>query len=153
MRTTDLIFSGIYLAVLLIAFTQVSALSEIRSASVTSAKLFPQLVLGLGLLVGVIEAIRTLLQRVPDDAPSFRTIWAHTFRQRRMMLLGLFVIYLFAIKPLGFLVATGLFCFVATFVLAPSRGPTTALIGLCVSLCTLALIYVLLVIYLQAFLP
>lgn len=153
MRMTDLIFSALYLAALIIAFSQVSSLSEMASATYTSAKLYPQLVLGIGILVGVVETARTLIAAQPEGAPDFRAVWADAFRARRMVLLALFVIYLFSIKPVGFLVATFLFCFLTTIILAPMRGLKLCLIAACVALSTVGLIYVLLVIYLQAFLP
>ncbi|MCP1200559.1 tripartite tricarboxylate transporter TctB family protein [Notoacmeibacter sp. MSK16QG-6] len=154
MRTIDLIFSGVYLTVLLIAFTQIGDLREISAASFTSAKLFPQLVLGLGLVMGVIETLRTLFLPSPaDEGIGFRQTLAMTFRPRRMLLLALFVIYLAAIKPLGFLIATGIFCFATIALLTPRVTPVSLVIAALVSVCTLALIYQLLVVYLQAFLP
>ncbi|WP_306152107.1 tripartite tricarboxylate transporter TctB family protein [Roseovarius sp. MMSF_3281] len=153
MRTTDLLFSALYLGVLLIAFGQMAGLNENSGAVYTSAKLYPTLVLGIGLLVGVIETTRTLLTKLPADAPTFSVVWQHAFGPRRMLLLGLFVVYLLAIKPVGFLVATFVFCFATTAALAPVRGPRLFLIAGVVALSTLAVIYLLLVVYLEAFLP
>jgi hypothetical protein len=80
-------------------------------------------------------------------------VWAKAFATRRMVLLGLFIAYLVAIKQIGFLVATGVFGFVTIMTLAPRRDLRTIVIAALASSGTLALIYVLLVVYLQAFLP
>lgn len=152
MRTTDLLFSCVYLLALLIAFSQISSLSEF-GGGVTSAKFYPQLVLGAGLLVGIIETIRILLAEVQKDDPSFASTWSKTFQAKRMVLLAMFVIYLMAMKPLGFLVATGLFCFVTVVLLSPTRNAKLYVAAALVTTATLVLIYLLLVVYLQAFLP
>ncbi|MFV0386077.1 tripartite tricarboxylate transporter TctB family protein [Paracoccus sp. (in: a-proteobacteria)] len=153
MRTTDLIFSALYLAALIVAFSQMSSLSEIAAATHTSAKLYPQLVLGIGILVGVIETFRTLATPQPEGAPDLRAVWADAFRRRRMVLLALFIVYLFTIQPAGFLIATFVFCFATTAILAPVRDLRLFLTAAVVALATVGLIHVLLVIYLEAFLP
>lgn len=152
MRKTDLLFSAFYMAVLLVAASQISQLSDISDA-VVSAKLFPWLVIITGMALGVLEIGRTLLSSPDMNAPGFSIIWAKAFAPRRMVLLALFIAYLYAIELFGFLVATGLFCFITVMTLAPLRSPRTAITAIAVSIGTLTLIYVLLVIYLEAFLP
>ncbi|TPW30374.1 tripartite tricarboxylate transporter TctB family protein [Pararhizobium mangrovi] len=152
MKTNDLLFSAFYIVVLLIAGTQLSKLSDTNSAMVSS-KLFPTLVIGAGLAVGVIETLRTLIAKTPDGAPSFSMVWSKAFAARRMMLLGVFVVYLFTITLVGFLVATSVFCFVAIILLTPKPRPSTFLGAAIVTAGTIGVIYELLVVYLQAFLP
>lgn len=153
MRTTDILFSAVYLSVMLIGFTQIGNLTEFSASGITSAKFYPQLVLGLGLLTGVIETGRTLMSNIYAEQPDFASTWRGAFRPRRMVLLALFIVYLLSMKPLGFMVSTAAFCFVTTVLLAPVRNPKLALVAGLVTLGTLALIYLLLVVYLQAFLP
>lgn len=152
MRATDLLFSAVYIIAFLIAATQLSQLAEMNSATV-SAKLFPWLVVGTGLAVGVIETLRTLMTAEPEGAPTLRVIWSSAFARRRMVLLGLFILYLVLIKPVGFLIATAAFIFGTTVILTPRPTVISTITAALVSAGTLGLIYVLLVIYLEAFLP
>ncbi|MBO0906186.1 tripartite tricarboxylate transporter TctB family protein [Jiella sonneratiae] len=151
MRKTDLIFSAVFILAFLVAASQLFALSDLNSA-VVSAKLFPWLVVGLGLLMGVLETGRTLVAGDPSGV-SFAEVWAQAFARRRMLLLVLFVVYLFAIQPVGFLLATGLFCFLTVVLLAPKRSPAVVAAAAALAIGSVAFIYILLVVYLQAFLP
>lgn len=152
MRITDLIFSAIYLLVLGIGITQISHLSDTTS-TVISSHLFPWLVLGGGLVMGVLETARVVFVGEAPDAPSLRTVWARAFSMRRLTLLALFIVYLFAITSVGFVGATAVFCFATIMVLTPRRSLKEALIAAAISGATIAGIYALLVVYLQAFLP
>ncbi|WP_136067449.1 tripartite tricarboxylate transporter TctB family protein [Modicisalibacter radicis] len=152
MRVNDLLFSLLFILLFVVAATQITQLSEIASATV-SARLFPEMVIGGGILMGVIEMIRTLVSRPRNDDPGFRESWKEAFLRRRMYLLGLFTVYLIAITHVGFLVATAVFCFVTILVLAPRIKPASLVIALAVTVGLLGLIYVLLVVYLKAFLP
>ena len=152
MRATDLLFSTLYLGVLLIAFFQISGLNEFGSG-VYSEKFYPQLIMSVGIIVGVVETIRVVLTKTLSSDTRFSEIWANAFRARRMVLLGLFVVYLTVMQSVGFLIATGAFCFITILFLSPRITATSVLTAAIVSGCTLILIYVLLVIYLQAFLP
>lgn len=152
MRTSDLIFSALYITALLIAASQLSKLSEMNAA-VVSAKLYPWLMVGTGLAMGVLETLRILVSKEPEGAPSFSVIWHRAFARRRMMLLAAFVIYLAAISFVGFLVATAFFCFGTILLLTPKPRMTTVAVGALTTAGTLGLIYVLLVVYLEAFLP
>ena len=140
------------MAVLLVAASQLSQLKD-NSAAVVSAQLFPWLVVTTGMVIGLLETLRTILSRPDGNAPTFSMVWAKAFATRRMVLLGLFVAYLVAINLIGFLAATGVFGFVTIMTLAPQRDLRTVVIAALASTGTLALIYVLLVVYLQAFLP
>lgn len=152
MRKTDMIFSVIYIIVMAVAGTQLLQLQDM-SSSVVSAKLYPWLVIGIGGIVGLLELLRSMIAQRDPEAPSFAEIWNRAFAARRMILLALFVVYLIAIKPVGFLIATATFCVVTILVLSPQRSVAGAGIAVGVSVGTVALIYVLLVVYLQAFLP
>lgn len=152
MRKTDLLLSAIYVIALIAAATQLPFSSDLSSTT-ASAEIFPWLVVGTGLLVGVIETLRTIIAKEPAGAPTFGEIWAKAFAARRMMLLGFFVVYLIVIKPLGFLVATALFLFGTISMLTPQPNLKSYSIAAALTAATLGLIYVLLVVYLQAFLP
>lgn len=152
MRKTDIMFSVVYIIVMAIAATQLLDLEDMSSA-VVSAKLYPWLVIGIGGFVGLLELLRSIFARPDPDAPSFAEIWHSALAPRRMRLLALFIIYLLAIKPIGFLIATAIFCTVTILVLSPKRDVTGAAIAVSVSVGTVGLIYLLLVVYLQAFLP
>ncbi|SKA38021.1 tripartite tricarboxylate transporter TctB family protein [Consotaella salsifontis] len=152
MRKTDLIFSAVFILCFVVAASQLFKLEDMNSA-VVSAKLFPWLVVGLGLVVGVLETIRTLLSASDDKRRSLRAISAVAFAPRRMMLLALFVAYLFAIQPIGFLLATAIFCVATIVLLAPRRSFGTVAVACAIAVGTSSFIYVLLVVYLQAFLP
>jgi hypothetical protein len=152
MRTSDLIFSAFYIVALLIAASQLSKLSDMNTAMV-SAKLYPWLVVGGGLAMGVLETLRTFALKEPEGAPSFSVIWHRAFARRRMILLAAFVVYLAAITFVGFLVATTIFCFGTILLLTPKPRMTTVIVSALTTAGTLGLIYVLLVVYLEAFLP
>ena len=152
MRTSDLIFSFLYIAALLIAATQLFKLSDMNDA-VVSAKLYPWLVVGTGLAVGGLETLRTLVSKESGEVSSISVLWHRAFAHRRMILLGLFVVYLAAIAFVGFLVSTAMFCFCTIVVLAPKRSMKTVVVAALTTAGTLGLIYVLLVVYLEAFLP
>ena len=152
MRTSDLAFSLLYLLALIIAATQISNLAEWGSSSVSS-HLYPWLVVGVGLVMGGLETLRTLFLEKASDGPSLREVWAKSFAARRMLLLGLFVLYLFLIVPLGFMVATAGFCFLTVVCLTPKVTAKTGLIAACLAAGTVAFIHLLLVVYLEAFLP
>lgn len=152
MRKTDIILSIAYIAMMAVAATQLFSLEDMSSA-VVSAKLYPWLVIGIGGIMGILELLRSILaRRDPNDA-TFAEIWQSAFAPRRMMLLGLFVLYLIAIKPLGFLIATATFCILTIAALSPRRTAGGYAIAATVSAGTVGLIYLLLVVYLQAFLP
>ncbi|MBL1437751.1 MAG: tripartite tricarboxylate transporter TctB family protein [Rhodobacteraceae bacterium] len=152
MRATDLFFSAFYIILLAVAGTQLSQLSDINSAEISS-KLYPTLVVSIGLIMGVLETVRVLFARGGESLPKLSEVWAPAFNRRRMTLLFLFVVYLIAIKPVGFLVSTGMFCFGTIFILSPQRNLRVAAISIAVSAGILSLIYLLLVVYLEAFLP
>lgn len=152
MRASDLAFSALYLIALIIAATQISELAEWDS-SVVSSHFYPWLVLGVGLVMGGLETLRTLFLEKAGDGPSFREVWARSFSGRRMLLLGLFVLYLFLIVPLGFMVATAGFCFLTVVLLAPGFSVRSAVIAALLAGGTVGFIYLLLVVYLEAFLP
>lgn len=152
MRATDLVFAALYLLVLAVAATQISHLSD-TNATIVSTKLYPSIVLGTGLAMGGLEALRTVFAGHQPDDPTFRGIWAGAFSRRRALLLILFVAYLAAITSFGFIASTAVFCFVSVMVLSPVRSVREAIIAAVIAAAVIALIYVLLVVYLQAFLP
>lgn len=152
MRTSDLAFSLLYLLALIIAATQIGMLAEWGSSTVSS-HLYPWLVVGAGLVMGGLETLRTLFLEKASDGPSLREVWAKSFAARRMLLLGLFVLYLFLIVPLGFMVATAGFCFLTVICLTPKVNVKTGVIAACLAAGTVAFIHLLLVVYLEAFLP
>lgn len=152
MRTTDLIFTALYIVAFLVCATQLFSLQEM-SSSVVSAKLFPWGVIIIGIAMGLIEGLRTILAPEPENTPTFREIWQHAFTPRRMTLLGLFIAYLISIKIVGFLVATAVFCAGTILILSPQRNLSVAALAVAIAGGTLGLIYLLLVVYLEAFLP
>lgn len=152
MRKNDLIFSGVYMLVMVIAASRLFQLEEM-GAAVVSAKLYPWLIIGVGLVMGVVETVRVFLAAQLADDPGLSAIWSRAFTPRRMILLVLFIAYLALIQPLHFLLATGLFCFATAVILAPRRDLKALVIAAAVSLAAIGLIYLLLVVYLKAFLP
>lgn len=152
MRKTDLLLSAFYIIALVISATQLSSIGEMNSSTV-SAKLWPWLVIGSGLVMGLVETIRTIVARQPADAPTFEDIWAKAFAMRRMLILGLFILYLVLIQPIGFLIVTALFLFGTIVILTPQPNARSVAAAAAVTAGTLGLIYLLLVVYLQAFLP
>ena len=117
------------------------------------SKLYPWLVVGAGLAVGGLETLRTLVSKESGEVSGISVIWHRAFARRRMILLGLFVVYLAAIAFVGFLASTAMFCFCTILVLAPKRSMKAAVVAALTTAGTLGLIYVLLVVYLEAFLP
>jgi hypothetical protein len=152
MRTTDLAFAGLYLLVLAIAASQISHLSD-TSSTIVSTKLYPWVVLGTGLLMGGLEALRTVLAGSQPDDPTFGAVWAGAFSRRRTLLLVLFVLYLAAITSFGFIASTAVFCFASIVILSPARSLRETIMAAVIAAAVIGLIYVLLVVYLQAFLP
>ncbi|MEW5423318.1 tripartite tricarboxylate transporter TctB family protein [Amorphus sp. 3PC139-8] len=152
MRTTDLIFSAVYLIALAIAASQISQLSDTTS-TVVSSHLFPWVVLGTGLVMGGLETVRTVVAGNPAGAPTFRQVWEHAFKWRRLLLFVLFVVYLLAITTVGFMPATAVFCFATIILLSPKRSLREVILAAVITGATIYLIYLLLVVYLQAFLP
>lgn len=152
MRTTDLLFSAAYLLIFIVLGSQISHLDSSSSATV-SAQLYPWLVIGTGVFVGVIETARTLLASHGGGEPGFSELWNRALAPRRLLLLGLFVIYLAAITSVGFLSATAVFTFVTMIALSPRRDLKTFVVALISTAALVGFIYVLLVVYLQAFLP
>ena len=152
MRATDLAFAVVYLLVLAIAASQISHLSD-TSSTVVSSKLYPWVVVAAGLLMGGLEAVRTAFAGNQPDDPTFGEVWAGAFSRRRTLLLFLFILYLAGISSLGFIASTAIFCFVSIMVLSPVRSVRGGIIAAVIAAAVIGLIYVLLVVYLQAFLP
>lgn len=152
MRITDLAFAGIYLLVLAIAATQISELSN-ASAEVVSSHLYPWVVIGVGLTMGGLETLRTAAAGNQSGDPSFTEVWSGAFSSRRTRLLLLFVLYLGVISVFGFVASTAAFSFAVIMILSPTRTWRGAAIAAAISAGVIALIYLLLVVYLQSFLP
>jgi hypothetical protein len=152
MRITDIAFAGIYLLVLAVAATQISELSN-ASAEVVSSHLYPWVVIGTGLAMGGLETLRTAVAGSQAGDPSFTKVWEAAFASRRTQLLLLFILYLAAISFVGFVASTSVFSFVAIMILSPTRTWRGAAIAVAVTAGVIALIYFLLVVYLQSFLP
>ncbi|MEF2072708.1 tripartite tricarboxylate transporter TctB family protein [Consotaella aegiceratis] len=152
MRKNDLLFSAIYLLVMLVAASRLSRLGDLNSA-VVSAKLYPWLVIGTGLLVGVVETGRVIFAARPANDAGFSFMWSRAFASKRVTLLVLFIAYLLLIETLHFTYATAIFCFATIVSLSPRRGLGDVLLAAAISAATVGAVYVLLVVYLQAFLP
>ena len=152
MRKNDLIFSAVYMLIMLVAASRLFRLEDLGSA-VVSAKLYPWLVVGTGLVMGVIETGRVIVASRPASDPGLSAIWSRAFAPRRMILLVLFISYLALIETLHFSVATGLFCFTTIVALSPRWSFGRILSAAAISAATVGAVYLLLVVYLQAFLP
>lgn len=152
MRKNDLLFSAIYMILMLVAGSRLLRLEDMSSA-VISAKLYPWLIIGTGLIMGVVETGRALLAPKLANEPGSAGIWSRAFASRRIVLLVLFIAYLVLIPTLHFIYATGLFCFATMVALSPRRNLSTMLLAAGISAVTVGAIYLLLVVYLQAFLP
>lgn len=152
MRKNDLLFSAIYMILMLVAASRLFRLEDMSSA-VISAKLYPWLIIGTGLVMGAVETGRAIFAPKLANEPSLAQIWSRAFASRRIVLLVLFIAYLALIPTLHFIYATGLFCFTAMVALSPRRNPSAMLLAAGISIVTIGAIYLLLVVYLQAFLP
>lgn len=154
MRANDIFFCVLYLVVLGLAGEQIADLVDANSA-VISSELYPTLIIGTGAAIGLFELARTIIAPPIKDGQGFFQYWAPAVAPGRLLLLFLFIAYLALIQLIGFLVATTVFCIGCMILLTPRRNRSlmayvTALI---VSAVLVGFIYLILVVYLQAFLP
>jgi putative tricarboxylic transport membrane protein len=103
--------------------------------------------------MGGLEVLRTVLAGSQPDDPTFSAVWAGALSRRRTLLLVLFVLYLAAITSFGFVASTAAFCFASIVILSPTRSLRGMILAAVIAAAVIGLIYLLLVVYLQAFLP
>jgi len=149
MKTANRITAVVIILICLILMQQTSQIEDL-AYELISNRMFPYMIIGFVLLLAAGLLATTFLPSLQTRLP--KGYWVQTVGRRRLVLLGLFCVYLALLPVVGFVPSSFGFIVVTTAILSPNRRkdlPIAAGLGLGV----VGVCYVVFVHWLQFYLP
>ena len=109
-------------------------------------EVFPKAITGIFLVMSIILLVKSILRRENYDKELI-------LNKRQALMFGAFIVYVLAIKYVGYLYSTPLYIAATILYLVPNRNVTEVVKAIAISIGTTALVYYVFAVELKVFLP